>query len=66
MKECKKCLDIIFRHYLKEIAYDIEQYEELQLLELIDEQREPLKTKELERYNELVENRGILEEWLDV
>ena len=66
MSNCKKCLDIIFRHYLKEISAEIEIYEEMNMLELMGELNEPLKTKEMKRFCELVENRDTLKEYLDV
>ena len=60
-----KCLEIVFRHYLKEISAEIEIYEEMQMLELMKELNEPLKTKEMKRYCELVENKKILERYLN-
>jgi len=65
MKDCKECLEIVFRHYLKEISAEIEIYEEMQMLELMKELNEPLKTKEMKRYCELVENKKILERYLN-
>ena len=60
MKDCKECLEIVFRRALEDTEYDIGMYEEMKLLALINEINEPLKTKEVEKYNRLLKEKKKL------
>ena len=63
--EVQTVTKVMVKHYLSEVSAEIEIYEEMQTLELMKELNEPLKTKEMKRYCELVENKKILERYLN-
>ena len=63
-KSERDVFNIIVKHFLVDIEEQVDIYEEMNMLELMGELNEPLKTKEMKRFCELVENRDTLKEYL--